>query len=293
MTRPAASLRVVSDSSASAGQSKIALIATTDPDLFRPRFAEQLDQSVFVVDNGPDALSVLENNPIQLFFADFRQLNDRWTGQRFLKHVQSKPEYAGIDFYLMAEVWHAHQEQWNAKCGARGSIKRSPDVLAQHILGESAKPRPGFAKELGAVDAIFGKLAGPMRGIHIEDAREALELGQIEPTIDGYIAELATKLATEDRRKQFLAAVRNVAAKKKSDEVTEAGDPWMDEVNSIFKGFAGGLGARLMVERSLIQMERSGTHDRGFYANDLASRLVNPGRRADFLAALRKAKLLD
>lgn len=293
MTR--AALRVVSDGSDAdvTGQQKNAIIATTNPALFSRRFDEQLGKTVFVVDNGPDAIAALEKNHIDLFFADFRQLEDRWTGQRFLKYVRGNPQYAQVAFWLMAEEWHPHQEQWNVKCGAMGFVKRHPDVLAKHILGESAKPKTNhLAKELDEIDTLFGKFAGPMRGIHIEDAREAIDLGQIEPSSEAYIAELATKLATDDRRKQFQAAIA-AASKKKSSEVTEAGDPWMDAVNAVFKTFAGGLGARLMIASSLEQMEATGNNDRNFYVSDLASRLLNPGRRTEFIAALRKARLVE
>lgn len=293
MTR--AALRVVSDGSNAdvTGQQKSAIIATTNPTLFSRRFDDQLGKTVFVVDNGPDAISCLEKNHIDLFFADFRQLEDRWTGQRFLKYVRANEKYARTAFWLMAEEWHPHQEQWTVKCGALGFVKRHPDILAKHILGETPKPKKNnLTKELDAIDVIFGKLAGPMRLIHIEDAREAIDLGQIEPSIESYVAELTTKLATDDRRKQFQSAV-TTAAKKKSFEVTEAGDPWMNAVNDIFRAFAGGLGARLMVASSLEQMEATGNNDRNFYVADLASRLLNPGRRSEFLAALRKSKLIE
>ncbi|HET8871554.1 MAG TPA: hypothetical protein VFM48_13995 [Aquabacterium sp.] len=75
--------------------------------------------------------------------------------------------------------------------------------------------------------------------------------------------------------------------------VTAAGDPWMEEVNQVFKRFAGALGARLLTMQALEAMESRGQGDRHFYVNDLSSRLMNPGRQSEFLAALKQAGLIE
>lgn len=294
MTRPALRVIPTSNSKASAeGSEKHAIIATTEPEPFLRRFDAQINKTVFIADNGPDAVAALEGHHIDLFFADYRQLNDNWTGQRFLRLVRLNDAYAHIQFFLMAETWHPHQEQWGVKCGAKGFVKRSPDTLAKHILG--APPTPPFShleSALAKVDAVFAKFAGPMRTIHIEDAREALTLGQIEPSLDSYIADLTVRLATEDRRRQFKAAMES-ASKEQEAAMTAAGDPWMEAVNAVFKRFAGGVGAKLMISRSLEHMEMTGNSDRRFYVADLADRLLNPGRRSEFLSALRKDGLIE
>lgn len=74
---------------------------------------------------------------------------------------------------------------------------------------------------------------------------------------------------------------------------TVAGDPWMEEVNQTFKRFAGALGAKLLTMQALEAMESQGQADRHFYVSDLSSRLMNPGRRSEFLVALKQAGLLD
>lgn len=74
---------------------------------------------------------------------------------------------------------------------------------------------------------------------------------------------------------------------------TVAGDPWMEEVNQVFKRFAGALGAKLLTMQALEAMESQGQADRHFYVSDLSSRLMNPGRRSEFLVALQQAGLID
>ena len=74
---------------------------------------------------------------------------------------------------------------------------------------------------------------------------------------------------------------------------TVAGDPWMEEVNQVFKRFAGALGAKLLTMQALEAMESQGQADRHFYVADLSSRLMNPGRRSEFLVALQQAGLIE
>lgn len=75
--------------------------------------------------------------------------------------------------------------------------------------------------------------------------------------------------------------------------ITAAGDPWMEAVNQVFKRFAGALGARLLTMQALEAMESRGQGDRYFYVSDLSARLMNPGRRSEFLAALKQAGLVE
>ena len=75
--------------------------------------------------------------------------------------------------------------------------------------------------------------------------------------------------------------------------ITAAGDPWMEAVNQVFKRFAGALGARLLTMQALEAMESRGQGDRYFYVSDLSARLMNPGRRSEFLTALKQAGLVE
>ena len=67
----------------------------------------------------------------------------------------------------------------------------------------------------------------------------------------------------------------------------------MEAVNQVFKRFAGALGARLLTMQALEAMESRGQGDRYFYVSDLSARLMNPGRRSEFLAALKQAGLVE
>ena len=193
---------------------KTALIVTTDPLAFEERFAEQLNRSVFVCDNSEDALAVLALKRVDVFFADFRQLNDKWTGQRFLRHVRMDPQYAHTAFYLMANSWFEQQEQWAVKCGAMGFVQRSPDALAHHILVREVLADAVEPAGLHIIDAVFGAFAGPMRRILIEETRAAFIQAQIERTVESYMANLSLRLANDERRKEFVEAARKALSQQ-------------------------------------------------------------------------------
>lgn len=216
MTRPSV-LRVVGSSQdAPVASEHTAIITTTEPEPFRAYFAEQLGTSVFVFDNGEAALAQLAKAPPDFFFADFRSLDDKWTGQRFLKFVRANSDLDSVEFHLIAKSWFDHQEQWVVKCGAKGFLSRDPAALAKYIKPIGVEePGPTDPPELDAIDEVFGKFAGPMRQIVIEDTRTKFRDGTIEPSVESYIAELSVQLAVPERRTQFLSAVTTSAAKKK------------------------------------------------------------------------------
>ena len=190
------------------GQENTAIIATTEPLAFEERFARQLNRSVFVCDNSEDALAVFASKTVDVFFAEFRQLNDKWTGQRFLRHIRQDPQYANTAFYLMANSWFEGQEQWAVRCGAMGFVKRSPDALAPYILGRDVAAKSPDPAGLDTIDAVFGAFAGPMRRILIEETRTAFTQGLMERTLESYIADLSMRLANNDRRKEFVEAAK-------------------------------------------------------------------------------------
>ena len=283
----------------SAATSKIAIIATKEKEAFQLRFAAQLGKSIFVVDNGKEAIQLVDKlrDKLDLFFADFRQLDDLWTGQRFLKHIRAMPHLAAVKVYLTAERWEPHQEQWIVKSGAMGYVRRSADELAKHILVEVPKPAappPTPRRNFAALEEAFGRFAGPMRNVHIHEARQSLELGYIEPTDQGYIDELTSKLSLPERRDAFQKLAQDIVGGKvmRPSDTTLAGDPWRDAVNRHFKSYAGALGAKLLISQALNAVERSGNSDRLFYVSTLAHRLNDPSRRAEFLTDLKKSGLM-
>lgn len=233
------SLKVVGSNRAPASipqSTPVTLIASTDPDLFAPGLQALLGSSVFLFEQGDAALSALHEmaDRVKLFVADFRALNDGWTGQKFLKYIRDRHELDTVQVLLMADQWQAPQEQWILKCGATGFIKRQPEHLVPRVQAVSGLPLP-----------------------------------------------------------VPLAKSRSKGAEGPDSISTVAGDPWMEEVNQVFKRFAGALGAKLLTMQALEAMESQGQGDRHFYVADLSSRLMNPGRRSEFLLALRQAGLTE
>jgi hypothetical protein len=186
------------------------IIVTTEPKLFAPRFAQQLNSTVFIFDNRADALACLDSTTCGQFFADYRELeaSDRWSGHKFLRHLRDNANLTSVKFWLMANRWDTMQEQWAKKRGAAGFVRRSPDALAERIIGEQAKLPDQLVKQLDGIDVIFGRLAGPMRSLHVEAVREALATGAIEPTLEAYCGALANKFALPERSAAFRKALQ-------------------------------------------------------------------------------------
>ena len=237
MTRSEEPQPVAAANAADAGTTarpKITIIATKEPEAFELRFAEQLGKSIFIVDNGTEAIQLIHQlrEKLQLFFADFRQLDDLWTGQRFLKHIRALPHLEAVKVYLTAERWEPHQEQWIVKSGAMGYVRRAPDELAKHILGAVPKAAaappaaptpapaapaaaaPALQRNFGAIEDAFGRFAGPMRSVHIQDARKSLQRGLIAQTEQGYIEELTSKLSMPERKAAFQKIAQEIAGKR-------------------------------------------------------------------------------
>jgi len=238
MRRPAAVMRLVKDDEIASlgngderarteGAAGVSLIATTDPDLFLPRFTEELGTSVHIFDSGAAVVAALTAEPCARLFADYRQLADRWYGQRLLKHVRERADFAHIDVFLMADHWQSHQEQWAKKLGSAGMVRRSPDSVAARI------------------------------------ARCAPQ----EPTASTQEAD--------------------PAAKAISAETTA----WLESVNAVLKRYAGAVGARLIFADCLSRLEQLAPANHSAFVANLAAQLGSPARRAEFLDAIRDAKL--
>jgi hypothetical protein len=267
--------------------SKVSMIITTQPSLFASRFALETESSVLIHDSSEAVFSSLKTMNCGAIFADYRQLNDHWTGQKFLRYVRDHHEYDSIDFWLMAEHWHESQHDWALKCGAAGMIRRTPEAVAVRILHAP----PSFENELLEVDYNFERFSdSDVAPLHIQAARAALHSGLIENNKSAYIRELSSRISGWDRRNGFVDSTQEQGSKPSFD-MTKTGDPWMDEVNALFKTFAGALGAKLMIAQSFTALESSGSYEKSFYLNDLAARLASPERRAEFLLAVREKNL--
>ena len=268
------------------------IIATTQPKLFAPSFTAQLGRSVSIFDTGSAAVAALREGGCRAFFADFRQLEDRWTGQRFLRFIRDRAEFNQVAFWIMADHWHPSQEERAIKGGANGILKRSPQVLATRILGRGAQRSLALGLRLDAIDAVYGRFAGPMRGVQTLAAREAMESGQIEATREAYVQHLASQFTLAERRDAFLKALLAESEVTHAVATTQPGDPWMTEINQLFRRYAGALGANLIIPEAQEAMGKQGTHERSVYANCLCEGLVNELTRQEFLEAAKAAKLI-
>ena len=196
-----------------AERQSMSIIVTTTPDVFSAYFAGQQAHPVLVTDNSQTALAALGQGRCSHFFADYRSLEDKWTGQHFLRYMREHSEFRTLKVWLMAEQWHQHQEQWAIKCGAVGMVLRTPEAVADLIAGMNGHAQGArrlLEAELTDIDEIFGRFAGPMRQVHIEAVRGALRMGSIQPVREAYVQELASKFTLPDRRIAFLNAVADL-----------------------------------------------------------------------------------
>lgn len=273
------------------------IIVTTQPELFEARLSSHIGRTIAIFDNSESALRELNTIGCDAFYADFRQLEDRWSGQRFLRYIRERTKLAHVEFWMMAEQWHAAQEEFAIKCGAKGMIKRTPQAIASRLIGnvveEVPKEVPVLAVQFDGVDSTFGRFAGPMRSVHVKAVREAMAAGKIEPTREAYVDALSHKLSLEERRAAFLKATRSSAEIRSDSDTTMPGDPWMTEVNKIFRRYAGALGARIIISKALSDLEQKGRYDRQFYVSGLSESLMSPVRRQDFISAAREARLIS
>lgn len=288
MSAQAAIQLVVGSRSGSAREGRRTIIATTEPQLFIAALGKMHGQSVHVYSRAEPAIAAARSDGCDRFYADFRQLDDGWSGQRLLRFVRK--EHPKVEFWLMAEQWLPHQEEWAIKCGAAGMTRRSPHLIATELRSDKPQVPAALQRQLSEIDSVFGRFAGPMRAIHVESARTALTQGQLEANREAYIEFLAACFSFEERRNAFLAAVRTDVSGNGAS--TSAGDPWMAEVNKVFRQYAGALGATIAIGKAIEALDHRGHYDRLAYMRLLCDGLVNPARRAAFVAAVKAAKLL-
>lgn len=219
------------------------IIATTQPGLFASVLGSEVGHSVSIFSSGVAALNAMRAGDCTDFYADFRQLEDRWTGLRFVRYIRRRPQYDHVRVWLMAEHWPQGQEKWAQRCGAAGMLKRSPRVLAQRILRETMQLPISLELELDDIDSVFYRFAGPMRGMYVESARDALNLGWIAPNAEAYIDRLASTLPEIARRTAFLDALdafREAARKRKAQARREL-RTWTRGFNRAIQSVAGVL----------------------------------------------------
>lgn len=224
----------------------VSIIATTSPDEFAMYFGDVAGRSVLILDSGADVLDALERHSVRVLVADFRELSDRWTGQRFVRHVRASPHLDHVDVWMMADSWRDFQNDWCVKLGGRGYLRRDPSFVAAALgyaqpapaaaftVSSASAPAPSQAGAmrragpatsrlahdsmpagdglllddwLDQADEIFAEFAGPMRRMLIEDAREEMSPVVTGTSLRDYTDRLAQGLQMYDRRRQFLTAV--------------------------------------------------------------------------------------
>lgn len=197
----------------------VTIIVTTEPQIFEQLSARNEPEPVLVFDNAAEAFTALEQHKCKRFFADFRSLNDKWTGQRFLRHIKHSPGGDAVEFWLLANDWHTHQEQWVMQNGAAGFVPRDPASVATKIGGTKPEQKnvaipKSITESIARAEELFGAFAGPMAQIHIQASRQALATGEISPTTDAYTADLAHRLAMTPMRNEFLSRAKGIQPKK-------------------------------------------------------------------------------
>jgi hypothetical protein len=185
----------------------LCIVATTDPEIFVGPFST-MNVNAVVFSKGADAIEMLSQQQCTHFFADFRALEDRWTGQRLVKHASENLANSGIKCWIMADSWHDHQMIWAMKLGANGMVKRNAQALYESIASAGTQgTRSLLTKQLSIVDGVFAKLAGPMHLIHTKAAKDAMHQGLLSPDVGSYVQALSDKFKIPGRREQFLKAI--------------------------------------------------------------------------------------
>jgi hypothetical protein len=271
------------------------LIATTEPILFRSIAFECPNVDFRIHNNSDEIFTNLTSESFQYFIADYRQLTDRWTGQRFLKYLRERREFDSLKFWLMAESWHPQQEALAVKSGAIGMVQRSVEAILKDILVSTSHNRSPLELELSAMDELFATFAGPMSKVHIELARNTLQIDRIEHSAKAYGLELARHFSVPDRRELFLEAIRVQTSKPKlSSRALLNGDTaeqWLEKINAVFRTYAGALGARLIIEQSMRHFNPDSVDAMNIYFVALTNGLTINARQLEFVAAAKAAGL--
>jgi hypothetical protein len=295
---------------ASGAKTSVCLIATTDPGLFSALGSITNGLEVRVHDNGAETLQTLQSMSAGYFIADYRQLKDNWTGQRFLKQLRDMPQYESVQFWLMAESWHPEQEVFAKKIGAKGMVKRSAEAISTLVFSNVDLPKMAAAEQLEKLETVFGNYAGLMKSLHLNAARVSLASAKIEPTPKAYAQELARRLSVEDSRNQFIDAASALIKEFELQDTVwspKASTPnkpsgasnsgainaeKIEQINTIYRGYAGALGARLTIQKHQDLLAPGTSEALSNYVRALAEGLSDAARRKEFFTGLQSAGII-
>lgn len=179
------------------------ILVTTEPDLFAARLKPYIDaKTLFLTDSGHAATGFLQRWPVAQFVADLRQLNDGWSGYRFLRYVRDHSPATRI--FLMVQHREGYHHQLASGAGVAGVVGRTGDEVARVMGGEPPRLQRAFEAQIEEVNRVFARFAGPLRNIHTDAARQALDGGRLHRTREAYCAYLASTLLMSDQRDAFL-----------------------------------------------------------------------------------------
>ncbi len=185
-------------------QTASALVASASTE-FMEALAPVIDaKRVHLTSDGAEALARLRLGDVALACLDFTALGDRWTGRRLLQMLAHEKRLGATRVYMLGQDWSPTLEQGLIQLGACGFVRRTvADVLP--LL--QAQPRD-LSVGLACVDEVFGRFAGPMRDIHLEQARAVWEQSLPPRRLGVYVATLAASLSRPERRDQFIKAAQ-------------------------------------------------------------------------------------
>jgi hypothetical protein len=278
-----ASLKLVYNSVSNATSTSLeplAIVATAEPSLFLPRFLGPNNCKALTYDSSEAVLEALKSGTCTHFIADYRQLEDRWSGMRFLRHFKESGELANMNFWLMANTWLPQQEEIAVKNGAHGFIKRNRGEVLAKLGSKDVHATRAYTASLDLIDELFAEFSGSVDKLQIERARLALPENETELGVEAYSEKLAKALNDGQQQTRFLQSVQVLKAKPKP-ALTQSNEEWFAQINRIYQAFAGALGAKLVI---LGALENYSSHnDSDQYLNELAEQLSNPTRRQEFL----------
>jgi hypothetical protein len=285
-----ASLKLVDNDSSNTTSTvlePLAIVATTEPSLFLPRFLGPDNSKALICNSSEAVLEALKTCSCTHFIADYRQLEDRWSGMRFLQHFKETGDIVNMNFWLMANTWLPQQEAIAVKNGAHGFIKRNRGEILAKLGSNDVHASSAFTASLDFIDKLFFDFSGPVGKLQIERARRALTENEIESSVEAYSEKLAKALTVGLQQARFLQSVEALKAKPKP-VAAQNNEEWFAQINRTYQAFAGALGAKLVI---LDALENFSNHnDTDQYLNELAQQLSNPTRRQEFL---QKAKTLN
>jgi hypothetical protein len=220
MNRRVLKLVTLSNNSDTPTPRRVAVIATTQPELWLPHFVDQVGNTLFVEDQAEAALRILGEHPVGVLMADYRALKDGWTGPRLASEVARRPELRGVSVWLLADRWTAEDAQLAAQCGAQGMLPRTVQAVRARAFGAAITPDAAVAPQAPelslneqdaqwkqSVDWMFRRFVGPMGAFMIKQATQRMQAGQ-PWSQEAYADALANCVLNPARRAEFLQALR-------------------------------------------------------------------------------------